>query len=449
MRAYIHYTGGQPFNEECAVAQKGFEKLGVECVPFSTNEELDTANREDVVVAGVLVTGHALARWGVEPPSIDYPEELQWLLGRRVWKSTIGRICKTDLPLFVKPARDKELPAVVARCMDDLAAYETMGPGYPVLCSESIEFSSEWRVFVRYGKIADVRCYLGEPHPFPDVDAVNGAVESYSQSPAAYTLDLGVTSDGRTLLVEVNDGYSVGCYGADCVAYALFLAARWAELVSVEDELSDLNCSGNPSIPWPERDFDAFRLESLLGAVEGSTEQLVCVAPTVAEWNGIGAQLVRYLEDGKRSHENVWRWLAEKTGLKTHGVEGKEYVFPRAQTVRYAVELGRSATLGSAWLNRFDNSSTGVFSYLDVSDPELRRELDDIILDYLEDDAREFGFDRIFTLVGDDEPGKEQLYASRGYLPVPEKDEEDLARALGAHVIHDRIVEKDLTKTSA
>lgn len=448
MRAYIHYTGGRPFNEECAVAQRGFEKLGVDCVPFSTNEELDTANREDVVVAGVLVTGHTLSRWGVEPPSIDYPEELRWLLGRRVWKSTVGEIGEADLPLFVKPARDKEMPALVASCMEDLAPYEAMGPGYPVLCSEPVEFASEWRIFVRYGKIADVRCYLGSPKPFPDADAINGAVEGYSQSTAAYALDLGITNEGKTLLVEVNDGYSVGCYGADCVAYALFLSARWAELVGVEDELANLNCSGNPIIPWPERDFDADELESLLEAVGGSTSQLVSVAPTVAEWNGVGADLVRYLESGKRGHEDIWRWLAEKTGLKTHVVEGKSYVFPRAQTVRFAIELGRSATLGSASLNRFNDASAGVFPYIDVSDLQLYSELEDIILDYMERDAREFGFERIFTLMSDGETEEERLYANRGYLPVPEKDEEDLARALGAHVIHDRILEKDLSDSA-
>ncbi len=445
MRAYIHYTGGRPFNEECAVAQKGFDKLGVECVPFSTNEELDTANCEDVVVAGVLVTGHALSRWGVEPPSIDYPEELRWLLGRRVWKSTVGEIGEADLPLFVKPARDKEMPALMATCMGDLASYEAMGPGYPILCSEPIEFASEWRIFVRYGKIADVRCYLGSPHPFPDVDAINGAVEGYTRSPAAYALDLGITGDGRTLLVEVNDGYSVGCYGADCVAYALFLSARWAELMGVEDELANLNCSGNPVIPWPKRDFDAARLESMLQAVEGSTNQLVCVAPVVAEWNGVGAALVEYLNSGTRDHEDVWRWLANKTGLKEHVIEGKSYVFPQAQTVRYAVELGRSATLGSSALNRFDEASVCVSPWLDVDDPQLHRELEDIILDYMEHDAREFGFKRIFTLFSGSVSDTERLYIARGYLLAPEKDEEDLTRALGVHVIHDRIREKDLT----
>ena len=55
--------------------------------------------------------------------------------------------------------------------------------------------------------------------------------------PAGRAIDLGVTSDGRTLLVEVNDGFALGSYGLDDVTYALLLSARWAELVGTEDPL--------------------------------------------------------------------------------------------------------------------------------------------------------------------------------------------------------------------
>ena len=57
MRAFIHTVGGRPFNTECATAWRGFKELGVECVPFSTDEGLASAAREDIVVAGLLVTG--------------------------------------------------------------------------------------------------------------------------------------------------------------------------------------------------------------------------------------------------------------------------------------------------------------------------------------------------------------------------------------------------------
>lgn len=45
-----------------------------------------------------------------------------------------------------------------------------------------------------------------------------------------------MTGDGRTLLVEINDGYSLGCYGLQHNLYAQPLSVRWAELVGTEDE---------------------------------------------------------------------------------------------------------------------------------------------------------------------------------------------------------------------
>lgn len=55
--------------------------------------------------------------------------------------------------------------------------------------------------------------------------------------PAGCALDFGVTEDGRTLLIEMNDGYSLGFYGLEPALYARVLAARWAELNGTEDVL--------------------------------------------------------------------------------------------------------------------------------------------------------------------------------------------------------------------
>lgn len=57
------------------------------------------------------------------------------------------------------------------------------------------------------------------------------AVASYVDAPQGYAVDFGLARDGRTLLVEVNDGYALGAYGLEPHAYAHLLAARWYELV--------------------------------------------------------------------------------------------------------------------------------------------------------------------------------------------------------------------------
>ena len=55
-------------------------------------------------------------------------------------------------------------------------------------------------------------------------------VKDYTSSPVAYTLDVGVTADGDTILVEVNDMWAIGSYGFDAKMYALMCVRRMKEL---------------------------------------------------------------------------------------------------------------------------------------------------------------------------------------------------------------------------
>lgn len=51
----------------------------------------------------------------------------------------------------------------------------------------------------------------------------------------ACSIDIGVTKDGRTLLIECNDAYSLGAYGLVDYKYAKLLSARWSQLLERED----------------------------------------------------------------------------------------------------------------------------------------------------------------------------------------------------------------------
>jgi len=44
-------------------------------------------------------------------------------------------------------------------------------------------------------------------------------------------MDFGLTEDGRTLLVEINDGFALGSYGLDPIQYAKLLSACWADII--------------------------------------------------------------------------------------------------------------------------------------------------------------------------------------------------------------------------
>lgn len=52
------------------------------------------------------------------------------------------------------------------------------------------------------------------------------------ESPAAYGIDFGVTADGRTLLVAVNDAYCLDCMTLPSAEYADMLEDRCVELMT-------------------------------------------------------------------------------------------------------------------------------------------------------------------------------------------------------------------------
>ena len=64
---------------------------------------------------------------------------------------------------------------------------------------------------------------------------VEAIPEAYENAPNGYAFDVGVTKQGETILVEANDGFSLGSYGLFYIDYAKLLSARWAELNGVED----------------------------------------------------------------------------------------------------------------------------------------------------------------------------------------------------------------------
>ncbi|CDD68233.1 putative uncharacterized protein [Eggerthella sp. CAG:368] len=123
------------------------------------------------------------AAWALSITSgkIDHPEELTGFLGRKVWLSTINHVNneRDSWLLLVKPVDEKCFVGRVVRGTKDSIGAGCSGDDAPVICSEVVEFSSEYRCFVRYGKILDVRHYRG------DWAACRGHTRSSSPGPAA------------------------------------------------------------------------------------------------------------------------------------------------------------------------------------------------------------------------------------------------------------------------
>ncbi len=236
MRAYVQYKAGQPVNLNAFVAQDGFRQLGLEVEPFEAPSLETLPLTADPLVQGYVgVVQRALERLGVEPPFVpDFPDPLHAFTSREIRRSTPGR--RQTIPRLREPYRDQKAFTgyVRGRDVQDLARSAHLPDEFPVWTSEVVTFVSEWRCFVLRGACIGVRPYLQDHRtPVPDLSLVEACIDAYgAAAPAGYTIDLGRTADGRTLLVEVNDGYSLAAYGLPAVPYAQLLEARWTEMAT-------------------------------------------------------------------------------------------------------------------------------------------------------------------------------------------------------------------------
>ena len=81
------------------------------------------------------------------------------------------------------------------------------------------------------GQVLDVRPYTGEYHAKFDPSVVDEVISCWKDAPIAYGLEIGVTRDGRTFVVEVNDGYALENYGLSPLNSINFHKAIWKEMV--------------------------------------------------------------------------------------------------------------------------------------------------------------------------------------------------------------------------
>jgi hypothetical protein len=243
-RVYIKRAGGEIASEQCFAAWKGFDAKGYPLDFFEwdelTGRHLPLA-RDTLLVGGTVAVHKALAQIGVPIPApLNIPEPLAAFAGRKLWTTTLGDIQRQfeagpAAPVFVKPLMAaKEFAGTVIAAAVDLARLRHLEDGLTVQASEPVTFVSEWRYFVLRGSVVGTAHYKGDCFTHPDGPTVRNAVGAYPGAPLAYGLDFGVTTDGRTLLVEANDGFALGCYGLDPVIYAEMLEARWCELVGLE-----------------------------------------------------------------------------------------------------------------------------------------------------------------------------------------------------------------------
>lgn len=150
--------------------------------------------------------------------------------------TTLGRARHTvDIvgPLFIKPVQNKLFSGAVYDKMF-IGSLKDFPDETEVIITQSFgqHILTEWRCYVMYNTIIDVRNYSGDFWELPNWDYAESIVKENSTTfPDAYVMDVGVLKDGKNVVIEFNDGWATGNYGIDNSYYYKYLRTRYFQIM--------------------------------------------------------------------------------------------------------------------------------------------------------------------------------------------------------------------------
>lgn len=232
-KIYIQSVNNFPVSDWAVSAYLGFKDKQMNIIFFEEIEEVPTYPN-NIVVAFIEDTIKHFKNLNIQVPlSINIPIELMKYTKRNIRYMTMGEFKQdSQMPVFAKPNRfAKEFVAGVIKNPDSKKYFfNDIDDDTPVLVSDVIDIVSEYRCYVLKGDLKGIKWYIGDIRVFPDVKVIDAAIIDYKSAPSAYVIDFGITKDGETVLIEVNDAWSVGNYGLDDKTYANMLLTRWLEI---------------------------------------------------------------------------------------------------------------------------------------------------------------------------------------------------------------------------
>lgn len=142
---------------------------------------------------------------GIEPKPINIPEQL---MDMKWTKRHVYNFNSTNGDLL--PGRR------FVKSTDTIKGFTEITDEVPAgnyLISDLVNIESEYRAFVYKGKLVGLKNYVGDFTLFPHIGTIEAMIESFTNAPVAYTLDIGILEDKGTAIIEVHDFFSCGLYG--------------------------------------------------------------------------------------------------------------------------------------------------------------------------------------------------------------------------------------------
>lgn len=224
---YLLQSGDYMRKEKSAIS-----RTTLPCVDCSYDELSELEGADYIPVGTVEYVNEYCRIKNITPPTnISYPVELVKFLNRSVWQSSYSFAKEYQ---FVKPRNTKVFTGAVKKDIE-----ETVKDDEPVWISDPIIFTAEFRFYILENNIVGYSRYDdGDDNIEPDIDTVQQMITEYTKSPIGYVLDVGPV-DNKTVLIEVNDGWSLGLYPWGTMTndkYVELITKRWCEIANMITE---------------------------------------------------------------------------------------------------------------------------------------------------------------------------------------------------------------------
>lgn len=221
---YLLQSGDYMRKEKSAVVRTDLPRVA------SLYDELSNLEEDDYIPVGTVefVKEYSRIKNITLPDNISYPIELVNFLNRSIWQSSYAMVKDYQ---FVKPKNTKVFTGAIKK---DIT--ETVDDDEPVWVSDSMIFTAEFRFYIIDKEIVGYSRYddgNDNDDISPNVNTVKQMVAEYTESPIGYSIDVGIVYD-KTVLVEVNDGWSLGLYPWGTMTndkYVELITKRWCEII--------------------------------------------------------------------------------------------------------------------------------------------------------------------------------------------------------------------------
>jgi hypothetical protein len=218
----------------CYSAQIGAQNCNIQVKKFSEWKDIP-ADPTNIIVGSVEMCKGWLQQYYTVPYAIDLSVFNKYL-GRKIDTVLVKDL---EYPTFIKPVIDVKAFTGFEAVNESYVQIFAEGYTGHVWSQEIVDIVSEYRMYITNNKILGMKHYSGDCLVFPDAKFIAECFE-FSKTVLdyhSYALDFGVLSDGRTILIEPNDGWAIGNYGLEPSLYYRFIRNRWLQLTGIRKRM--------------------------------------------------------------------------------------------------------------------------------------------------------------------------------------------------------------------